>query len=219
MIKLRARFKKADRAKYISHLDLYRLMQRAFKRAHIAVWYTEGYNPHLYIMFPLPLSLGSEGECEIMDFSIIDENLSTDYVKERLNSVLPEGIEITDLYEPVMKHTEIAYSLYDVFIISNDENFTAESFDRFISQKQIVVQKKTKQNKIKETDIKPLIEALAVENTDTGIFVKLKMPSGSNNNFNPSLLLGEYYKFIDNEPEFVKLNRKKIITMNGEEFR
>ncbi len=219
MIKLRARFKKSDRAKYISHLDLYRLMQRAFKRAHIDVWYTEGYNPHLYIMFPLPLSLGSEGECEIMDFNIIDENLSTDYVKEKMNAALPEGIKITDLYVPVMKHTEIASSLYDVFIISDDGKFTAESFREFISQEQITVQKKTKQNKIKETDIKPLIEALTVEDTDTGIFVKLKMPSGSNNNFNPSLLLGEYYKFIDSEPEFVKINRKNIITMNGEEFR
>ena len=102
MKKLRARFQKLDRAKYISHLDLYRFMQRTFKRARISVWYTQGFNPHLYIMFPLPLSLGFEGECEIMDFNINDDNLEPETVMEKLNSDLPEGIRITEIYQPVM---------------------------------------------------------------------------------------------------------------------
>ena len=108
MKKLRARFEKKDRSRYISHLDLYRFMQRTFRRARISVWYTQGFNPHLYIMFPLPLSLGYESECEIMDFNINDDDLSAGEVMERLNAVLPQGVRINEVYEPVMKHTEIA---------------------------------------------------------------------------------------------------------------
>ena len=72
MIKVRAVFAKRGRAKYISHLDLNRCMQRVFKRSGIPIWYTEGFNPHIYITFALPLSLGYESGVEIMDFNITE---------------------------------------------------------------------------------------------------------------------------------------------------
>ena len=38
----RLTYSKKGRAKFISHLDLMRTMQRAFKRAKLPVWYTQG---------------------------------------------------------------------------------------------------------------------------------------------------------------------------------
>ena len=99
---VRAVFKKTGRAIYISHLDLMRVMQRTFKRAKLPVWFTKGYNPHIYLMFALPLSLGVSSECELMDFGIDISAGELDYedIKNRLNQVLPEGLEIVKLYEP-----------------------------------------------------------------------------------------------------------------------
>lgn len=219
LVKLRARFEKKDRAKYISHLDLYRFMQRTFKRAGISVWYTEGFNPHLYIMFPLPLSLGFESDCEIMDFNITDDNLSPQYIVEKMNSVLPDGIKLTDLYEPVMKHTEIAYSVYDILLISDNKEFCKEKFDSFISQDEIIIKKKTKKKTFKDVDIKPVSDVLAVSDTPQGLSIKLKMPSGSAVNYNPSLLLDAFYAYTGAEPEFARINRTNIITKNGDDFR
>ncbi len=219
MVKLRARFEKKDRAKYISHLDLYRFMQRTFKRAGISVWYTEGFNPHLYIMFPLPLSLGFESECEIMDFNITDDDLSPAVIVEKMNAVLPDGIKLTDLYEPVMKHTEIAYSVYDILLISQNDRFTKENFDKFILQEEIIIKKKTKKKTFKDVDIKPFSDVQDVCDTADGLRIKLKMPSGSTTNYNPSLLLDAFYEFCKEEPEFAKINRINIITENGDEFR
>ena len=48
----RLTFAKKGRARYISHLDLMRAMQRAIKRAGVPIWYTQGFNPHSYLMFP-----------------------------------------------------------------------------------------------------------------------------------------------------------------------
>ncbi len=217
--KLRARFQKLDRAKYISHLDLYRFMQRTFKRARISVWYTQGFNPHLYIMFPLPLSLGFEGECEIMDFNINDDNLEPETVMEKLNSVLPEGIRITEIYQPVMKHTEIEFSHYEINLISGNSNFSEENFRRFMGQEQIIIQKKTKQKTMKEIDIKPFSDVSDVYDTDEGVHISLRMPSGSNANYNPSLLLSAFYQFIGDEPVFEKIKRVRITTGQGENFR
>lgn len=219
MKKLRARFKKLDRAKYISHLDLYRFMQRTFKRAGISVWYTQGFNPHLYIMFPLPLSLGFESECEIMDFNINDDDLPPQAVMEKMNAVLPEGIRITEIYEPVMKHTEIDSSEYSIELVSSSEKFSEENFRSFMDMDRIVIQKKTKQKTMKDVDIKPFIDILGINRTDSSLKILLRMPSGSSVNYNPSLLLDAFNRFSESEPDITKINRVRILTANGEDFR
>ena len=58
-------FKKMGMSRYVSHLDLMRAMTRAIRRANLPLWYTEGFNPHPYMTFALPLSLGMESLCEI----------------------------------------------------------------------------------------------------------------------------------------------------------
>ncbi len=92
LIKMRAVFEKKDRAKYISHLDLNRCMQRTFKRSGLPVWYTEGFNPHIYITFALPLSLGYESSVEIMDFNMTEE-VSEKETADKLNKAMPEGLK------------------------------------------------------------------------------------------------------------------------------
>ena len=76
MDKLRLRFRKTGRAVYISHLDLMHTMQRAFSRAGYELKYSEGFNPHLYITFALPLSLGMESDYEVLDTRVTDDGIS-----------------------------------------------------------------------------------------------------------------------------------------------
>ena len=90
---IRAVFTKKDRARYISHLDLYRAMQRAFKRAKLPIWYTQGFNQRVYITFALALSLGFESSCEVMEFRIT-EDIPLLELEERIQKVMPEGLQI-----------------------------------------------------------------------------------------------------------------------------
>ena len=92
-IDIRVFYKKRGRIKYISHLDMNRCMQRALVRTGLPCWHTEGFNPHLYLTFALPLSLGYESDCEIMDFRLTEE-IDLGEVQNRLNAVLPEGLEV-----------------------------------------------------------------------------------------------------------------------------
>lgn len=62
---------KRGRAKYVSHLDLMRTMSRAFTRAGIDLRHSEGFNPHPIMSFALPLSVGQESVCELLDFDPI----------------------------------------------------------------------------------------------------------------------------------------------------
>ena len=79
MYDLRLFLAKKGRIKFVSHLDMFRMMQRAVRRADIPLWYTEGFNPHPYISFLLALSLGVESEGEPVDIRIVG-NIKTDIV-------------------------------------------------------------------------------------------------------------------------------------------
>ena len=92
MKNVRVWFKKDDECRYISHLDLNRVMIRAIQKSGLPVWRTEGFNVHPYITFSLPLSLGFRGERESMDMRILDDNFNRETMKEDLNNCLPHGL-------------------------------------------------------------------------------------------------------------------------------
>ncbi len=98
-------FSKTDRAKYISHLDLYGVVMRTIKRAKLPVWYTEGYNPRMYVQFMLPLSLGQEGLREAADFRLL-EDIPHEEVTNRLNDALPADIRVVETSVPVKKNID-----------------------------------------------------------------------------------------------------------------
>ncbi len=211
-IKLRVTFSKKDRARYISHLDLNRTMQRAFKRANIPVWYTEGFNPHAYIMFPLALSLGVESECEIMDFNIT-EQMDFDVIKSRLNSVLPQGLQIIKVAVQEQKHTAIALSEYKLCIKGDMETPELnESFDEFLKSDKIEIEKKTKKKGINLIDIKPYINIIEKEISDTGLELVIHLPAGTQTNINPSLVIEAFENISKLQVEIVNIERTKILT-------
>lgn len=87
----RALFEKAGNARYISHLDLMRVFQRAFKRAGLPLTHTQGFNPRPSVSIALPLSLGVESRCELLDFEL-EHPCACDEICGRLNAALIDGV-------------------------------------------------------------------------------------------------------------------------------
>lgn len=211
MIKIRAVYEKRGRAKYISHLDLNRCMQRTFKRSGIPVWYTEGFNPHIYINFALPLSLGYESGCEIMDFNITEEMALKDLITN-LNKAMPEGIFIKKIYVPNTKHTAIKFADFKI-TFSGD---VAESFNAFMSKEQINTIKKTKRGE-KEIDLKPDINVISIEETNGNTVLVLRLPAGTEKNLNPSLVTDLFVPECSST-EILSVERVAILDEKQKEF-
>ena len=193
MIPVRATFEKRRRAKYISHLDLMRCMQRAFRRAAVPIWFTEGFNPHAYLMFPLALSLGYESGCECMDFRI-DGDMTMEEAMERLNRVLPPDLQIVNVAAPVRKHTDIAFADYEMRLDCADgtaPEALRNAWDSFIAQPEITVEKKTKRGTA-QVDVKAQAQILLTETAADGLLLRLRMPAGTAVNVNPGLLLDAF---------------------------
>ena len=224
MIPVRATFEKRRRAKYISHLDLMRCMQRAFKRAGVPIWYTEGFNPHAYLMFPLALSLGYESGCECMDFRI-DGEMSMQEAMERLNRVLPPDLQIKRVAQPIRKHTDIAFADYAIALDCADgtsADALRAAWDKFIAQDEILVEKKTKRGSA-QVDVKAQAQILMTQTLADGIWLKLRMPAGTAVNVNPGLLMDAFVNSLpERAPEvrtgMLHAERTAILCADGTEF-
>ncbi len=88
-----ANFHKNEDLRFISHLDIQRLVQRAMRRADLPLSYSQGFNPHPILSFASALSVGYTSEAEWMDVRL-SENIEPDEFTKKLNTALPEGLRI-----------------------------------------------------------------------------------------------------------------------------
>lgn len=184
---VRVFYNKTGKLKYISHLDINRVMLRMVRRAHIDVWFTEGFNRHPYINFALPLSLGFESESEAVDMRINDD-MSDDEIMERLSAVAPDGMKITAVKEPVKKFSEIAYADFTVKINRECSN----ELKSFLAQPEILVDKTTKKGGTRQIDLKQKIKKYSVESAEGNTILNITLPAGSQDNINPNLILNAF---------------------------
>lgn len=197
MKNVRVWFKKDDQCRFISHLDLNRVMIRAITKSRLPVWHTEGFNVHPYITFALPLSLGFRGERESMDMRILDDDFKLIDIKTALNDCLPNGLEVIDVTYPVKKPGDISSAKFKMRLSSDDisvEELYAK-LNELINSNEILVDKKTKKG-IKKIDIKEYFKDAKHYDTENDVVVRIVLPQGSTTNINPTLLvkaLQEYY--------------------------
>ncbi|MFC1962244.1 TIGR03936 family radical SAM-associated protein [Chloroflexota bacterium] len=98
MQRLRLRFCRGEELKFISHLDLMRLWQRALTRAGVAPAYSEGYSPHPRISLAAPLALGVTSRAELMDVSLANW-VSPHYLTTAISQQLPPGITLLQVLQ------------------------------------------------------------------------------------------------------------------------
>lgn len=215
---IRVFYNKMSRAKYISHLDITRCMQRAIKRAAIPVWYTEGFNPHIYMTFALPLSLGYESECEVMDIRLV-EDMPLDEVVDRLNQALPPDLKVTAVKAQINKLDAIAAALYKVTFSAEsiDGEKLLQDFGEFLLCDKIEVEKRTKKG-VKTVDIKPDCEIIKIYAGKNSIVMRIKTAAGIEKNINPSLLTDEFAQRYKLENYTTAVLRKAVYMQDGQDF-
>jgi len=217
LLRVRAVFEKTGRSKYISHLDLNRCMLRIFRRSGLPIWYTEGFNPHPYYSFALALSLGFESRCEIMDFNITDDNISMEEIRDRLNAVMPEGMGIVSVALQQKKITAITHADYRFLLETEDPDKLKADIDRLLSAEEILIEKKTKKG-VKTVDIKPDMQVLNCSVSERGVEMSLRLPAGTQTNYNPSLFV-EALRNAGSEPfETSGMTRTAILCEDGTDF-
>ena len=219
-MEVRMSFQKTGMAKFISHLDTVRCITRAMKRANVPIWYTEGFNPHAFLTFAMPLSLGFESLCETVDFRLMEETDLSE-LAERINNALPVDITVKEIYVYETSPNDIRWAEYKV-IFNNPDNLLLEKAEKILSADEIMVLKKAKQGRKKvekEVNIKEHIKSFELENDNGKLVLKTVISSGTSININPMLLIGALTKDTETDEQDVDIIKVQSYTENMEVFR
>lgn len=192
-------FSKTGDAVWMSHLDLMRLFQRAFKRAGLPLTHTQGYNPRPSVSIAMPLSVGVESICELLDFDLEGEKIDNCQIVERLNKNLVKGIYVLDCFDTGKKIKDLAY-LDSVLTLEYDDGadqLIAQKVAVLFSRENLLVEKKSK-NGPTEQDIIPMIRNVQISQVDANTLQITSRVCCQNPSLNPMQLVAAIGRY---EPE------------------
>ena len=216
----RALFEKTGNARYISHLDLMRVFQRAFKRAGLPLTHTQGFNPRPSVSIALPLSLGVESQCELLDFDL-ESPYACAEIREKLNAALIDGVYIREVYEQGQKIKNLAL-LQSRLVLEYDRHISDDAEDviqSLFSRPELIVEKKGK-NGTTQQDIIPMLRRLAVKKLSDREVEITALHSCQNPSLNPMQLSAAITKYLPGlSPDYVRCFREEIFDTNETIFR
>jgi len=181
-IKIRMVFKKIGKTKFISHLGLIRIIERAVRFTGFPVAFSEGFNPKPKIAMGPPLSSGLESYSEWVDI-IMKESVDIEIFQREINKFLPRGMKVLKacvipLNSPAL-NAIIKISIYRIDALSNKQ-INKNKIEDFLKQEKILF-KKVRKKSTRIIDIKPLIktlEIISLEKDKISLEVSIKMEKG-----------------------------------------
>ena len=214
-------FEKVGNAVWISHLDLMRLFQRAFKRAGLPLVHSRGFNPRPSVSIALPLSVGIESRCELLDFELEGEKVGNEEILRRLNENLVKGIRVLDVYDEGRKLKHLALLRcsvtfeYDKGIPDGTEAAVTELFRRA----SLTVEKHGK-NGVVDQDIIPMIRDIRIARVDDHTLGIDALICCQNPTLNPMQLGAAVDVYLpEYKADFVKFSRIEIFDTEENIFR
>ena len=214
-------FEKTGNAIFISHLDLMRLFQRAFKRGGLNLKHTQGFSPRALVSIALPLSVGVESVCEILDYELVGQELPFDEIRDRLNATMPAGVKVLEAYDSPRKpkgltHLDIAIRLeYDKGVPEG----TAEAIKALFAQDCLYVTKRGKNGPV-EQDIIPMISNLAIAEISEQELELTARVCAQNPSLNPQQMVTAIETNLpERKPDFTRIFRREAIDSHGAIFR
>ena len=176
-MRLRIRYSKKGKVRFISHRDVARIWERALRRVGVSVAYSQGFSPRPKLSFGLALSTGHESEAEFLDLELSDEDGDWTAVRgedlaARLTVALPVGLDVVAV-APVEKGDSLQQAVTSCTWAIEVDDVDREYMDAWVagvlSREEIVVERERKGKPVVE-DLRPHVLALDVTGTtETGI--------------------------------------------------
>lgn len=202
---------------WISHLDLMRVFQRAFRRAGLLLKHSQGFTPRAIVSIALPLSVGVESVCELLDYELVEGKATM----EQLNEKLPDGIRVLEIVENGRKIKELTHLRASVTMTYDNgvpEN-AVERLNDFFEQESLIIRKHSRKGET-ETDILPMLcEKRIVQKSGTCVEMDV-LVCAQNPSLNPQLLLNALELYAPElAPNHSTIKRLEVYDAEGKVFR
>lgn len=214
-------FEKKENAVWISHLDLMRVFQRSFNRAGLPLTHTQGFNPRPSVSIALPLSVGIESCCELLDFHLDGEPVANGEICTRLNDALVEGVRVLSVYDDGQKIKNLAF-LDCLLTLEYDRGVQPEAagaIRELFAGESVIVTKKSKNGTV-EQNIIPMIRRMQVGQTDDHTLTIQARICSQNPSLNPMQICAAIECYLPSfAPDFAKCRREEIYDLEENIFR
>ncbi|HWI65269.1 MAG TPA: TIGR03936 family radical SAM-associated protein [Symbiobacteriaceae bacterium] len=192
-MKLRVRFAKQDRARFFSHLDVQRTLERTLRRAALPIAYSQGFNPHPRMSFASALATGTSSEGEFIDVETSEPVPPAEFV-ERANRCLPPGVRMVEAREVPPKGDSL-FSLVDtaeyrLTLRAPSVDVVNEAVAAFMGRESVEVEKEGKRG-ARVVNIREQVYTLEVEGgspDSDSVSVRAVLQSGAQGSLKPETL-------------------------------
>lgn len=219
---VRVKFRKIGNLQYISHLDLQRTFARVLVRAGLPLWYTKGFNPHIKMVFGMPLPVGCESECEFLDIRI-EREMSCEEIKARLNAELTPELAVLDVYPAERKFTDMAYAEYDYTItLPALDDALVTRVERALREEPLLFTKRTKAGE-KTVDVREFVKRATVRAVEGALHLDVTLCATEGKTVTPEALivtLSEKLGILQGNPleERYRILRRRVLLADESEF-
>ncbi len=206
---IRVVWQKTGNAKYISHLDTQRAITRALTRSGLPLYYSQGFNPHIKLVFALPISIYQECLYDVFDIAL-EHDLPMSQILPALQRAMPDCMQAISVSRPIKKLKDLAYATYKIELTTA---MTAEEVKDALSGA-VTVEKKTKK-KVETTDISPMIKSINVTQAPSGVELTATLSAAPNAYLNPKYLVD----FLGDRVTSDKITRTALLDDSGKLYK
>jgi len=212
----RLTFTKADRARFLSHLELSSALIRALSRSSLSLSYSSGYHPHPKISFATATSVGMESKEEFADVTAKEYLADMDLLQEEINNALPRGVKILQIRKLSTYEKDLASALwgfaYELHLPLgiNEARLTVleDNIQNFLSQTSFMIERKAKGRNISK-DIRPFVKAMTMDFAQSK--VKFTIRHSQQGSARPLDIIGAVLGFSEEENKQIRVVKTATI--------
>ncbi len=204
MTRLRFSFARLEDLKYLSHLDMMRLFQRALRRSGLPLAYSQGFNPHLRFNLALPLPLGVTGNEEFGEL-YLEDTVSPPILLKALKPHLPGGLELIDAYNTHASAPSLPSQVHAALYSATPDTVEGEiketyhykaALERLLAKREIMVSRTRKKGKTVSTNVRPYIIEANISDVHDGekdfaLRLEMLLKAGSEGGVAPAFVTGK----------------------------
>jgi len=173
--RIRIRYSKLERLKFIGHKDLLRTLEALFRRARLPLAMSSGFHPKVRMSFPGALALGYESTDEVFDLELT-EPMGIDALLADLNRYTLEGLTFLSarLLEEGEKKASLDSSVFQMTVSPELRVQTAERIKSFLAETSVIALKRNG----KPVDVRSSVLQLVLDDSTGELTVELQTQSG-----------------------------------------
>jgi len=216
--RVRLKWTKSEEARFTSHLDVGRTLERTIRRSEIPIAYTEGFHPHQKVAFGPPLPLGFISDTEYLDIQLTEPYTSA--VLYQLNRALPQGFKFLE-GRPILGKSDSLSSIINLAFYEVGLDLPLDHTEKLIGstlEKKNLWVKRISKQQIKEVDIRRQILKLECEPSKDQVILKMHLGLGGNGYARPEEILAYGFGLEEREVAGLLFKRTGLFIMKNKQI-